>query len=118
MHVILDEAALRRQVGGPAVLSGQLTALAQASARPNVAIQVLPFTAGANAGMDGKFVILTFPSAGDPPVAYVEGLMGDIYLESEAELDRYNLAWTHLITQALEPGESVALVSELAEESR
>ncbi len=118
IHVILDEAALRRQAGGPAVLSGQLTALAQASARPNVAIQVLPFTAGANAGMDGKFVILTFPSAGDPPVAYVEGLMGDIYLESEAELDRYNLAWTHLITQALEPGESVALVSELAEESR
>src|SRR6266516_5833403 len=118
IHVILDEAALRRQAGGPAVLSGQLTALAQASARPNVAIQVLPFTAGANAGMDGKFVILTFPSAGDPPVAYVEGLMGDIYLESEAELDRYNLAWTHLITQALEPGESVALFSELAEESR
>jgi len=118
IHVILDEAALRRQAGGPAVLSGQLTALAQASARPNVAIQVLPFTAGANAGMDGKFVILTFPSASDPPVAYVEGLMGDIYLESEAELDRYNLAWTHLITQALEPGESVALVSELAEESR
>ena len=118
IHVILDEAALRRQAGGHAVLSGQLTALAQASARPNVAIQVLPFTAGANAGMDGKFVILTFPSAGDPPVAYVEGLMGDIYLESEAELDRYNLAWTHLITQALEPGESVALVSELAEESR
>jgi len=42
--------------------------------------------------------------------------MGDIYLESEAELDRYNLAWTHLITQALSPPESTATISELAKE--
>lgn len=116
IHIILDEAALRRQIGGPAVMSGQLTALAEASTRPNVTLQVLPFAAGANAGMDGQFVILTFPGTQDPPIAYVEGLMGDIYLESEEELGRYNLAWTHLTARALTPDDSAAMIGELAKE--
>ena len=59
--MILDEAVLHRQVGGPAVTGQQLTALAETATRPNVTLQVLPFTAGANAGMDGQFVILAFP---------------------------------------------------------
>ena len=62
IHVILDEAVLRRQVGGPAVMAQQLAVLAEAAARPNVIIQVVPFTSGANAGMDGHFAILAFPT--------------------------------------------------------
>ena len=50
VHVILDEAVLHRQVGGPAVMAGQLTALAETVTRPQVTLQVLPFTSGANAG--------------------------------------------------------------------
>jgi transcriptional regulator with XRE-family HTH domain len=118
IHVILDEAVLHRQVGGPEVIREQLTTLAEAGTRPAVTIQVLPFSVGANAGMDGKFVILTFPGGEDPSIAYVEGLMGDIYLESEAELDRYNLAWTRLITEALSPDETTAMIAELAKEPR
>lgn len=88
---------MRRRVGGPEVMAAQLAALTDASQHPALTLQVLPFTAGANAGMEGEFVILTFPGAEDPPIAYAEGLMGDVYLESEQELDVYNLAWSHLV---------------------
>jgi len=116
IHVVLDEAVLHRQIGGPAVTYAQLTALSAASKRPNVTIQLLPFSAGAAAGLDGEFVILTFPGTEDAPIAYAEGLMGDIYLESEQELDRYNLAWTHLSTQVLSPGKSIAMIGKLTKE--
>jgi transcriptional regulator with XRE-family HTH domain len=116
IHVVLDEAALRRHVGGPGPTRDQLTALAEAADRPNVTIQVLAFTAGAHAGMDGKFTVLDFPDHQDPPIAYAEGLMGDVYLESDQELDRYNLAWTHVISQALTPAQSTAMITQLAKE--
>lgn len=118
IHVVLDEAVLHRQVGGAEAISRQLAAITEASARPDITIQVLPFSAGAAAGQDGEFVILSFPDPEDPPVAYVEGLMGDIYLESEAELDRFGLAWTTLVSQALGPEESAAMISMLAKEPR
>ena len=117
IQVVLDEVALRRQVGGPGTMSAQHAALAEASARPRLTLQVLPFTVGANAGMDGEFVILTFPDPEDPPVAYAEGLMGDVYLESEDEIDVYNLAWSHLVNQALSPGESASLIRKIARET-
>jgi transcriptional regulator with XRE-family HTH domain len=118
IHVILDEAVLHRQVGGPTGMRQQLIALEDVATRPDITVQVLPFTAGASAGMDGRFTILTFPDPEDPPVAYVEGLMGDVYLESERELDVYNLAWSHLVGQALDPRESAAMIGQLAKEHR
>lgn len=116
-RVVLDEALLRRQVGGPAVMAAQLTALAEASTKPRLTLQVLPLAEGANAGMEGEFVILTFPESEDPPVAYAEGLMGDVYLESEEELDRYNLAWSRLVDSALGPDESTAMIGKIAKET-
>ena len=113
IHVVLDEAALHRRVGGAAVMAAQLAGLAKASARAGVTIQVLPFSAGASAALEGDFVILAFPDPEDPPVAYAEGLFGDLYLESKEELDRYALAWSHLLARALGPAESAALISEL-----
>ena len=53
--------------------------------------------------MDGHFVILAFPDPEDPPVPSLEGLMGDVYVEAAEEVDRFTLAWTHLVTQALDP---------------
>ena len=116
IQVILDEAVLHRQVGGPGTTRGQLTALREAADRPDVTLQVLPFTAGANAGMDGKFAILTFPHPDDPPIAYVEGLMGDLYVEAGQDVDRFTLAWTRLTTQALSPADSTRMISTLIQE--
>lgn len=118
IHVVLDEVALRRQVGGTGAMPEQLAALAEDGARPSLTLQVLPFTMGANAGMEGEFVILTFPDPEDPPVAYAEGLMGDVYLESEEELDVYNLTWSHLVETALSPGESASMIRNIAKETR
>ncbi len=113
IHVILDESAVRRQVGGPEAMRRQLAALIEASKRPNVTLQILPFAAGAHAGVEGEFVVLIFPDPEDAPVAYIEGLMGDIYLESDAELDTFHLAWDHMLENALDPNESIASLSEL-----
>jgi transcriptional regulator with XRE-family HTH domain len=118
IHAVLDEAALHRAVGGATVMAGQLAELAKASTQPGVTFQVLPFAAGAHAGLEGDFVILVFPDPEDPPVAYAEGLFGDLYLESGEELDRYSLVWTHVLDKALSPAESTTMISELAEENR
>jgi transcriptional regulator with XRE-family HTH domain len=118
IHVVLDEAALHRSVGGADVMTQQLVALAKASMQPSVTLQVLPFAAGASAALEGDFVILAFPDPEDPPVAYAEGLFGDLYLESKEELDRYTLAWTLLLQKALSPAESTAMITELVKENR
>jgi len=117
IHIVLDEAALRRQVGGLDVTREQNAALADAARRPEVTIQVLPFVAGACAGIDGDFVILDFPDTEDPPVVYVEGMFGDLYLESSQETDRYVLAWTNLTGQAMDPAASTDLLARLAEDT-
>lgn len=116
IYAVLGETALHCQVGNSDIARQQLAALVAAGDCPNVTIQVLPFAAGANAGMDGKFTILTFPDPQDPPVAYVEGLMGDVYMESEQELALYNHAWERLVRQALSAEESAAMIARLAKE--
>jgi len=118
IHAVLDEAALRRVVGGAAVMAEQLAALGKASTRPGVTVQVVPFAAGTHAALEGEFVILSFPDPEDPPVVYAEGLFGDLYLESKEELDRFTLAWTHVLDKALSPAESTAMIGELAKEHR
>lgn len=117
IHIVFDEVALRRQVGGSEVMREQLAALVRAGQAANVTFQVLPFSAGACAGIDGEFFILAFPDPEDPPIAYAEGLFGDVYLESKEEVDRYGVAWSHLLNQALSPAESAALLAELAQET-
>lgn len=62
LAVVLDEAVLHHQVGGPQVMSQQLARLAELSRLPNVEIQVLPNTAGAHAAVNGEFQILAFLS--------------------------------------------------------
>jgi hypothetical protein len=66
--------------------------------------------------MDGHFTILAFPDPEDPPVAYVEGLMGDVYVEAAEDVDRFTLAWTALVTQALDLAESAAMIRSIAME--
>jgi transcriptional regulator with XRE-family HTH domain len=113
IHVVLDESAVRRHVGGTEAMRQQLAALIEAGKRPNITLQVLPFTAGGHTGVEGEFVVLVFPDPEDAPVAYVEGLMGDVYLESDSELDMFNLAWDHILQDALDPKQSSAFLEEL-----
>lgn len=115
IHVILDEAVLHRVVGGPEVMAGQLNALCEATERPNVTLQVLPFDAGAHAGLDGGFTILSYPDPADPDIAYVEGTMGDVYLESAEEVAQHDVRFRRLRDCSLPPAESVELIAATAE---
>jgi hypothetical protein len=96
LWAIMDEAALRRLVGGPDVMRGQAAHLLEARLLPNVTIQVIPYDAGAHPGMDGSFVILEFPGQDDPSIVYVESAAGGLFLEQDAEIRRYMLMFEHL----------------------
>ncbi|GAA2493553.1 helix-turn-helix transcriptional regulator [Streptomyces thermolineatus] len=109
---ILDEAALHRQVGGPAVMRRQLQRLLEAAeSLPHVAIQVLPFRKGAHAGMDGPFTIMRFEAG--PPIAVVEPMTTSLYLEDDADVERYETGFNHLRAESLDDEQSAELIHNL-----
>lgn len=116
LWVVLDEAVVSRPVGGDAVMCAQLERLVEAADLPNVTIQVLPFEAGAHAGMDGTFSILEFPEPGDPDVVYAENATGGLFLEKSDELQKYSFIFDYIRAAAIRPEESVALLAKLAKE--
>jgi transcriptional regulator with XRE-family HTH domain len=120
--VILDEAVVRRQVGGPAAMAEQLGHLIEVARLPNVTLQVLPFTSGEHAGMDGEFTILHYRESSDPDVVYIENTGNDVYLENPEVTRRYNKLFDHLRAAAQNPGESIrtlgTIQSQLEESER
>jgi transcriptional regulator with XRE-family HTH domain len=108
---VIDEAALRREVGSPQVMKAQCGRLLELSDLPNVTIQVLPDTAGAHPATTGTFAILEFPEPQDPDVVYLETLTANIFVENDAEVYRYALAFDHLRAMAFGPDESKALIA-------
>jgi transcriptional regulator with XRE-family HTH domain len=113
LWAVLDEAVIRRVVGGPEVMREQLRHLIDCAEQGKTTLQVVPFGAGAHAGTTGPFVILEFPEPTDPDVVYVETLAGDIYLEASPDVDRYTLAFARLLAAALHPDDSVRLVQQV-----
>ena len=109
---VLDEAALRRQVGGPPVMREQLEYLLELIELPHVDLQVIPFGAGAHPGMGRSFVILSFANRADPDVVYLEDLTSALYLEDAAEVDCYSTSFDHLRAAALPPAASAALITD------
>ena len=105
--VVLDEAVVRRHVGGPSVMAEQLGLLVEAAQRPNLTLQVLPFVSGEHAGMDGEFTILHYRGADDPDVVYIENTGSDLYLEAPEVTRRYKKLFDHLRAAAQNPGESI-----------
>ena len=110
LWAVLDEAALRRTVGGAGLMRLQLDHLLDLSRLPNVAIQVIPFGAGAHPAMGRPFVILAFPERADPDVVYLEDLTSALYVEDVDEVDRYNMFFNHLRATALSFEDSSALI--------
>jgi transcriptional regulator with XRE-family HTH domain len=111
---VLNEAVIRRPVGGPAVMREQLSQLGELAALPHVNIQVLPFAAGEHPAMEGSFSTLGFPEPGDPGVVYMDSQAGSLYLEQPAEIDHYARMFSHLVAKALDPGESRRMIIQAA----
>ncbi|MEU1209694.1 helix-turn-helix transcriptional regulator [Nocardia sp. NPDC005825] len=120
--VVVHETALRRVVGGPRVMAGQLRRLADMSTLPTIAVRVLPFSAGVPIGHTvGPFVILDFGyDAGnrpvEPTVVYLENFLGDLYLEKQAAVDRYREAYQAIQRAALDEATSRDLLRRAAKE--
>ncbi|WP_128378658.1 helix-turn-helix domain-containing protein [Streptomyces cavernae] len=112
---VIDEAAVRRVVGGRQVMQEQLGHLVAASALPHVTIQLLPFSTGAHAAAVGSFVVLRGPT-NELDVVYVDILGGGLFMEKPQELERYRLAFQYLSAQALDLESSVALIRRISEE--
>ncbi|GAA4633096.1 helix-turn-helix transcriptional regulator [Actinoallomurus vinaceus] len=114
LHVIqvIEEAALRRIVGGRGTMRAQLNHLLELGDLANISIQVVPYRAGVHAAIDGPFILLTFDSY--PDVLYVEHLMGCLYLEMPEETTRGSLVFDHLRASALNASDSRALIKEVA----
>ena len=122
LDVVINEAILRRPVGGEKVITGQLRRLNETNELPNVSIKVMPFAAGLHRGiMSGPFVILTFPLNGngqetEPPTVYVESFTGELYLDKSREIDRYTAAFTNIWESSLDETASEQLISRAARE--
>jgi transcriptional regulator with XRE-family HTH domain len=116
LWAVLDEAALRRTVGGAGLMRLQLDHLLDLSRLPNVAIQVIPFGAGAHPAMGRPFVILAFPERADPDVVYLEDLTSALYVEDVDEVDRYTMFFNHLRATALSFEDSSALIMSVIKE--
>jgi transcriptional regulator with XRE-family HTH domain len=116
ISAIVDEAVLRRPVGGRSVMREQLRRLFDDGARVAVTLRVLPFEAGEHAAMYGSFTILGFQDPAQPDVVYVENLARELCLEKAEELLNYSRAFDHLQALALDPDASAALLARLGEE--
>jgi hypothetical protein len=122
LRVVLNEAVVRRLVGGPEVMAAQLDRLAAMNERPNVSVRVAPFSAGAHRGFDtGPFILMRFPTSGDgrdhePPTVYVQGFTGALYLDKPHEIHRYAEAFAENWDDALSQDDSTALFRQIARE--
>lgn len=116
LWAVVDEAVLRRAVGGREVMHAQLLHLAEAARQTNVTLQVLPFSVGAHIAMLGTFVLLSFPEPSDPDVVYLETDTSSLYLEEPADIGRYSEVFDHLRATALAPRESINFISAFAAE--
>ena len=114
--VVLDEAALRRPVGGAAVMRRQLRHLITMARRSNVTLQVLPFAAGAHPGMDGTFAMLLYEESASQNAVFAANAAGGVLLEKPEELQRYTFIFDHLRSLSLTPDDSIVMIGSLVME--
>ncbi|WP_028649195.1 helix-turn-helix transcriptional regulator [Nocardiopsis sp. CNT312] len=113
---VIDEAALRRNVGGAEVMREQTAHLLEVAQYPKVNLQVLPQASGAHTGMVGSFSILGFPASIDPGVIYIEYRTGSVYLEHPSEIKEHQIAFEHLRLAALKPSPSCLRLQKILED--
>jgi transcriptional regulator with XRE-family HTH domain len=116
LGAVIDEAALRRPVGGREVMRGQLERLIEATKLANVTLQILPFAAGAHSAMVGAFTVLRFPDRELPDVVYLEHLTSALYLDKRAEVERYLDVMELVCEKSLPPARTVEFLDRILDE--
>jgi transcriptional regulator with XRE-family HTH domain len=113
LWAIIDEMALRRPVGSPALMRAQLEYLLEISERPGLTLQVTPFPAGGSYMVPGSFSMLSFAADDLPDVIYVEQLTSAMYLDKPSDVDRYTAAMAKLVNTSLTPQQTTDFIREL-----
>jgi transcriptional regulator with XRE-family HTH domain len=115
--VVVDEAALRRPIGGPEVMRGQIERLIEAGKEPNVTIQVMPFRFGGHAAESGPFTLMRFPDLDLPDVVYIEQLTSALYLDKREDVERYTEVMERLSVESEPPEHTTDILNRILEES-
>lgn len=116
LWAVIDEAVLRRPIGGVDVMRAQIEALIEASKLPSVRLQIIPFQAGGHAAAGGPFAILRFPEPELPDVVYVEQLTSAIYLDKREDVDHYAMAMERVCIDAEPPNHTPEILGKLLSE--
>ncbi len=116
LWAVLDEAVLRRGVGGREVMDGQLRHLLEVAELPHVRLQVLPFSAGGHMGVTNSFVMFSFPRTADLDVVVVDHLTSSLYVDRKEDVAAYAAAFTRLSARALPREESTAMITAIRKE--
>jgi transcriptional regulator with XRE-family HTH domain len=116
LWAIVDEAALRRPIGGREVMRAQLVQLLEATEQPQVTLQVMPFKSGGHAAEAGAFTIMRFPEPDLPDVVYLEQLTSALYLDKRDDVEKYTEVMERLSVEAESPERSVLILSGMLEE--
>ncbi len=113
--VIIDEAALHREVGGSEVMGAQLRHLVEMARLTTTTLQVLPLNAGSHSALEGAFILLEFPDS-DEPMLYHAYVTGALHIEDEGEVHEAKLVFEALRSEALSPADSMTLIERLLQE--
>lgn len=114
---VMDEAVLRRPVGGRAVMHAQFKHLLEVADFSHVTLQVVPFARGGHAGAGGSFAVLRFKERDLPDVVYIEQLTGAIYLNQRPDVERYLAVADQLSGEALTPRATRGFIDQVAQET-
>jgi transcriptional regulator with XRE-family HTH domain len=113
---VMDEAVLRRPVGGRAVMRAQFQHLIEVAELPQVTLQVVPFASGGHPGESGSFTVLRFEERDLPDVVYLEQLTGAIYLDQRLDVEHYLEVVDELSGEALTPDATMLFIEQVARE--
>jgi hypothetical protein len=117
LWAVLDEAVLRRPAGRPGVMRRQLQQIVQVAERPNVTIQIIPFSAGAHAAAGGPFSILRFAERDLPDVVYLEQLTSALYLDKRETVDHYMAVMERLCLEATPAASTAKIINGILRDS-
>ncbi len=113
LWAVIDEAVLRRPIGGVDVMKAQIEALIQASKQPNIRLQIIPFLSGGHAAAGGSFTILRFAEPDLPDIVYLEQLTSAVYLDKRVDVEDYVMIMERITVQAETPDRSAEILRRL-----
>jgi hypothetical protein len=116
LWAVIDEATLRRPIGGPQVLRAQVQHLIEVAQLPNLSLQIVPFFLGGHAAAGGPFTILRFSDPDLPDIVYLEQLTSALYLDKRSDVDHYMAVMDRLCAEAEPPTETIKFLYRIVKE--